>query len=76
MLAEEKRTLTIKLQSVDTVFAKGVKLLTSVEARAVIVAHHTASLCVAFMHAVENVENMLHKQLIAAIGKEVRTGSF
>lgn len=72
-MAEERRTLGVKLESLATVFAKAKNLFTVAEARIVSIMLHCCTVAQWFSDGVNFVERMLLDQLVAAIGKEVRT---
>jgi hypothetical protein len=77
MLSEQQRALDEKATALAKVFpAAGVKVVTAAEAVLVLCAQHLAQLTEAVFDGVDYVEEMLRKQIIAAIGKEVQPMDF
>ena len=75
LLGEQKRSIEEKLEAQDKVFpATG--CITPVEARLALLAGHQLRLCEALFDGLNYVEDMLRKQLVAAIGKEVQPQDF
>jgi hypothetical protein len=75
-LAEERRSLVEKRRELDTTLPKDASVITSVEAGLVVTLLHARQVCQAFANSVAYIEDMLRKQLIAAIGKEVTPADF
>eukprot|EP00339_Tiarina_fusa_P021804 CAMPEP_0117014176 /NCGR_PEP_ID=MMETSP0472-20121206/11550_1 /TAXON_ID=693140 ORGANISM="Tiarina fusus, Strain LIS" /NCGR_SAMPLE_ID=MMETSP0472 /ASSEMBLY_ACC=CAM_ASM_000603 /LENGTH=684 /DNA_ID=CAMNT_0004717671 /DNA_START=752 /DNA_END=2806 /DNA_ORIENTATION=- len=75
-LNEQKRGLTAKLQDLGKIFPDDKELITIHEASIVMILKHSKNLFQRFSDAVDSVENMLRKQLIQAIGKEVQASDF
>jgi hypothetical protein len=76
LLQEQKRSLEEKVASLGKVFAAGAKLVTVVEATVATVALHQETLAEAVFDGLNYVEEMLRKQIVAAIGKEVQPMDF
>jgi len=75
-LAEEKRTMTERFLELAKVYPTNNKLVTLAEAKLLVTLLHTGNVCANFQDGVNYVENMLLKQLIAAVGKEVQVSDF
>lgn len=75
-LAEERRTLAEKCRALSTTFPTDGSLVTAVEAGLLVTLLHAQDVCQQFSFAVDFIEDMLRKQLIAAIGKEVTPDDF
>lgn len=71
-LAEQKRTLEARFKELGKVFPADNKLITLPESKLCVLVLHARSVATAHSEAVDYIEDMLRKQLIAAIGKEVR----
>ena len=75
-LSEESRSITEKFKELTTAFPTNEKLVTVAEAKLLVLALHIESTCRNFAEGVDYIEDMLRKQLIAAIGREVTTTDF
>ena len=75
-LAEERRSLEEKFASLEKIYARDGKLITTEDAMLVVLAKHAMELSTAYGDGVGFIEEMLRKQLIAAIGKEVTPAEF
>jgi hypothetical protein len=75
-LAEQLRTLNEKKEELLKVFAGGVGLVTSFEAGFLVVFAHTIDIKRFILNAINYIEDLMKKQLIAAIGKEVDPSDF
>jgi len=77
-LVEQKRSLLAKLGEMEKMFpdAKKGKLISAQEANVLVVLAHGQQICQHFADGIQYVEEMLRRQLIAAIGKEVQTTDF
>jgi len=69
--AEQSRSIAERFKAVNTVFPANDKLVTQTEARLLVVLLHLRDVSQMWADGVEYIENMLWKQLVAAIGKEV-----
>ncbi len=76
LLGEQERTLIARCQDIARVFPKDASVITAVEASLVAVSRHARQLCEQFGQGALYVEQMLHKQLVAAIGKELSSADF
>eukprot|EP00418_Pyrodinium_bahamense_P095920 CAMPEP_0179039872 /NCGR_PEP_ID=MMETSP0796-20121207/15359_1 /TAXON_ID=73915 /ORGANISM="Pyrodinium bahamense, Strain pbaha01" /LENGTH=936 /DNA_ID=CAMNT_0020736207 /DNA_START=64 /DNA_END=2874 /DNA_ORIENTATION=- len=76
LLAEEARTLTERRAVVHEAFPSGDMLATAAEAGFSMMCRHCDRVCKEWAQAVEYIERLLRKQLIAAIGKEVTPADF
>eukprot|EP00931_Biecheleriopsis_adriatica_P058888 TRINITY_DN3514_c0_g1_i1.p1 TRINITY_DN3514_c0_g1~~TRINITY_DN3514_c0_g1_i1.p1 ORF type:complete len:950 (-),score=227.67 TRINITY_DN3514_c0_g1_i1:93-2942(-) len=76
LLAEEVRTLEERRAAVSTAFANARGVIRDSEAFASLVLKHCVEVCSRWSEAVDYIEGMLRKQLIAAIGKEVSPADF
>jgi hypothetical protein len=74
-LAEQKRSLSEKFTELAKMFPE-VKLITAAEANILVAVKHMTKLSTAHADGVEYIEDMLWKQLVAAIGKEVTPVDF
>ena len=78
-LAEESRSLTAKCEQMDAVFPSRTAtaaVITAAEARLLVTLLHAQEVCCRYAQGVDYIENMLRKQLVAAIGKEVQPSDF
>ncbi len=75
-LAEEQRSLAEKCRALSQVFPKDSSVITAVEACLLTTLMHAALVCQQHADSVGYIEDMLRKQLIAAIGKEVTPADF
>ncbi len=75
-LAEQRRSLDEKCRALSTVFPRDRSVITAVEAGLLVTLLHAKQICQHFANAVGYIEDMLRKQLIAAIGKEVTPDDF
>jgi hypothetical protein len=75
-LAEERRSLAEKCRALSVVFPKDASLISAVEAGLLVTLLHAKRVCQQFSDGVAYVEDMLRKQLVAAIGKEVTPADF
>lgn len=71
-LREHRRSLLERLETVGKSFRTAERLLSAHEARLCILIAHAQSIVADYRDAVNFVENLLRKQLAAAIGKEAR----
>jgi len=76
LLAEEARTLTEKRKDLAENFPGGEAIATFNEAFAMLTLKHVSDVCQQWGDALAYVEDMLRKQLLAAIGKEVTPAEF
>ncbi|KAJ9463396.1 hypothetical protein DIPPA_08815 [Diplonema papillatum] len=78
LLLEETRFLARKLGSMDAVFrgAGAAAPFSAAEARVVAVLRHAADAAAAYVSSVDYLENLLRRQLVAAIGKTVTCSEF
>jgi hypothetical protein len=70
-LGEQKRSLGEKYEALTSTFPANKGLIALKEAKLVVVLLHGQRVAQAHLDMVDYVENMLRKQLIAAIGKEI-----
>lgn len=75
-LNEQKRSLTEAYEKLTAVFPAKGALISSLEAKVVIITVHAQLLVEAHKDAVDYVEHMLYNQLVTAIGKEVQPVDF
>ncbi len=75
-LNEHKRSLGEKLSELAKVFPDGVKLVTVAEANILVATQHSHRLSHYLAAGVDYIEELLRKQLAAAIGKEVTAVDF
>ncbi len=75
-LDEQKRSLGEKLSELAKVFPDGVKLVTVAEANILVATEHLQTLSHYLAAGVDYIEELLRKQLVAAIGKEVTAVDF
>jgi hypothetical protein len=79
-LWEQKRSISEKFADLSKTFpakdAKDAKLISMAEASIVVLVLHGSILATHFQDGVEYIENMLYKQLVAAIGKVVTPADF
>ncbi|MBL0197037.1 MAG: hypothetical protein IPQ09_22970 [Myxococcales bacterium] len=75
-LAEERRSLAEKCRALSAAFPSDGAILTAVEGGLLVTLLHAREVCQQFSFAVDHIEDMLRKQLIAAIGKEVTPDDF
>ncbi len=76
LLHEQKRALDEKLGSLSKVYPADVKLFTVAEATLSLAARHQVNLAEAVFDGLNYIEDMLRKQIVAAIGKEVQPMEF
>ncbi|CAE8621348.1 unnamed protein product, partial [Polarella glacialis] len=76
LLAEEARTLTEKRKDLAENFPGGEAIATFNEAFGMLTLKHVSDVCEEWGDALAYVEDMLRKQLLAAIGKEVTPAEF
>eukprot|EP01103_Thecamoeba_quadrilineata_P014453 TRINITY_DN431_c1_g1_i2.p1 TRINITY_DN431_c1_g1~~TRINITY_DN431_c1_g1_i2.p1 ORF type:complete len:1062 (-),score=263.50 TRINITY_DN431_c1_g1_i2:57-3242(-) len=78
LLAEQKRVLKEKLEDLANLYpsAERGKLISVSEATLCLVAHHILLITQRYYDGVCSIEQMLRKQLIAAIGKEISVKDF
>lgn len=76
LLSEEARMLKEKEEALRKAFPSSGAVATAAEAILCVVLRHCAHVCQRWMHAVDYIESMLRKQLVAAIGKEVTPSDF
>jgi hypothetical protein len=75
-LAEEQRSLTEKGRALAKVFPRDKTLITVVEGTLLVTLMHVRRVCRQHADCVAYIEDMLRRQLIAAIGKEVTPADF
>ncbi|MCC6997853.1 MAG: hypothetical protein IT370_24775 [Deltaproteobacteria bacterium] len=75
-LAEQQRSLAAKCAQLGKVFPRDLAIITVVEASLTVTLVHAARVCQQFSDGVTFIEEMLRKQLIAAIGKELTPVDF
>ena len=75
-LQEERNSLKQKFDALGSTFPPNQNLITVLEAQLVVLTMHAQKIAQYHVDLVEYVENMLRKQLIAAIGKEVGPSDF
>ena len=75
-LQEHRRSIEGKNQAIERVFPSNNLLITPAEGKLVALNKHNQSLVRNYTNAVNYIESMLHKQLVAAIGKEVQPSHF
>lgn len=75
-LAEERRSLFEKCRALGAAFPKDGSVITAVEACLLVTLRHAQQVCRQFANGVDYIEDMLRKQLVAAIGKEVTPADF
>jgi len=75
-LHEQKRSIKEKFTQLEEVFPKDTKLITSAEATLIVSLMNFGTICEFYRDGVDYIEEMLRKQLIAAIGKEVNAKDF
>jgi len=75
-LAEELRSINEKFDQVKAVLPSDGRLITFIAGRLVITLQHAMDLGEALLNGVDYVEDMLRKQLIAAIGKVLTPADF
>lgn len=75
-LAEEQRTLAEKCRALSTVFPRDSSVITATEAGLLVTVMHAARVCMQHAESIAYIEDMLRKQLIAAIGKELTPADF
>jgi hypothetical protein len=75
-LSEQVRSLEEKRKEAAKVFTSNEKLITITAANLLITLIHIVHVCEAYSEGVDFIEDMLQKQLIAAIGKVVTPSDF
>ena len=75
-LAEERRSLDEKHRGLARVFPRNDSVITVVEADLLVTLLHVRQICQHYANGVQSIEEMLRKQLIAAIGKELTPVDF
>jgi hypothetical protein len=75
-LDEQKRSLTAKCVELAAIFPQEEKLVTMAEATICVAVLHAKQIGQYHLDGVEYIEDMLRKQIIAAIGKEVQPVDF
>lgn len=75
-LAEQQRTLEEKRAANAKVFPDNNKMITVREANLLVAVMHANNISEAYSEGVGYIENMLYKQFVAAIGKEVTPVDF
>ena len=75
-LAEEQRSLGEKCRALAKVFPRDATLITAVEAALLVTLMHVRKVCHQHADCVAYIEDLLRRQLIAAIGKEVTPADF
>lgn len=75
-LEEQKRSMTNKCTELAAIFPRDEKIVTMAEAAIMLTVLHAKSISQYYSDGVDYIEDMLRKQLIAAIGKEVTPVDF
>ncbi len=75
-LEEQKRSLSAKCVELAAIFPQQEKLVTMAEATICVAVLHAKQIAQYHLDGVEYIEDMLRKQIIAAIGKEVQPVDF
>ena len=75
-LGEQKRSLSEKFVDLAKVFPDGIKLVTIAEAHIVLIALHLSGITWALIDGINYIEDLIRKQLVAAIGREVSPVDF
>jgi hypothetical protein len=75
-LAEQQRSLAAKGAELTKLFPQDGSIITVVEATVLVTLVHAVRVCQQFSDGVTFIEEMLRKQLIAAIGKELSPADF
>jgi hypothetical protein len=75
-LAEQARSLDEKRRELAKVFTENEKVITLTEAHLIVTLQHLRHVSEAYSQAVDYIEDMLYKQLVAAIGKVVSPVDF
>jgi hypothetical protein len=75
-LAEQARSLEEKRKDIAKTFTQNDRLITILEANFVVLLSHLNRVCEHYSEGVDFIEDMLYKQLVAAIGKVVTPGDF
>jgi hypothetical protein len=70
-LAEQQRSIAERFKELERVYPANDKLITVAEAKLLMLTHHLRQLCHALADGVNYIEDMLYKQLVSAIGKEL-----
>mmetsp|Transcript_8391 Transcript_8391/g.8561 ORF Transcript_8391/g.8561 Transcript_8391/m.8561 type:complete len:961 (+) Transcript_8391:116-2998(+) len=78
LLQEQRRSMQERIDTLTSCFpeASHPSLITILEARLVCLSRHLHSVCVQYEMCVSFIEDMLRKQLMAAIGREVTSTDF
>ncbi len=75
-LGEERRSLDEKHRSLARVFPRNDTVITVVEATLLVTLLHVRQICQHYANGVQSIEELLRRQLIAAIGKELTPVDF
>jgi hypothetical protein len=75
-LAEQARSLEEKIKDIAKSFSQNDTLITVLEANLMVLLWHLNRVCEHYYEGVDFIEDMLFKQLVAAIGKVVTHGDF
>lgn len=75
-LVEQRRSLEAKYRDLAKVFPRGESVITVVEASLMVALLHIRQLCQHYANGVQYIEELLRRQLIAAIGKELTPVDF
>lgn len=75
-LSEQNRSFEEKRKEIAKVFPANDQLITQNAAHLIVTLLHVVSICEAYSEAIDYIEDMLQKQLIAAIGKKVTPVDF
>ena len=75
-LSEERRSLAEKCRALSTMFPKDASVITAVEAGLLVTLLHAKQVCQQLSDGVDHVEDMLRRQLVDAIGKELTAADF
>jgi hypothetical protein len=75
-LGEQARSMAERFKDLASIFPANEKIITVTEAKLLVVLLHAKRICESFSESVDYIEDMLHKQLVAAIGKVVTPVDF
>ena len=76
LLAEQQRSLRVKFVEMEKMFPETGGLISFHEARTIVALQNARRIAQHYSDGVEYVEFLLRKQLVAAIGKELRSADF
>ena len=75
-LIEQKRSISEKFAELKKMFPENGKIITLAEAKLLVTLAHSRQIAQHHSDGVDYIEDMLHKQLVAAIGKELTPVDF